>query len=533
MRLSRASYRGVDRRSAPRPARQQLRPPQLAIAAAAVTVVWGMIMAGPPLPWLSPGLEGLLALATAAAAGIGGALWLVRWRLAGDAPAARAGVAWIVHGVLTVGLGQVFLPVLLPSMAVPLGLVAASQVSVIGLLAIAAWTPRVHTGVRPTRLLAAVGAGIVMVTTLLATAAPPARLLAVSPASSGPPFAGVAAFGALTVSLWTALTAVQALRWSREREPVAGWTAIVAGGMALAGLASLSETAAGGTELVRLTALLVGLAGAARAVQTSVETDRERAHRVVATARAAQDRVRLVHAQQQERAHEAANALCAIDVAIRVLQRHRHQVDPETRSELHDAITGEIDRLRQLMSEPVEPTDQHDDDQRYDVRDVVRRQVAIARAQGLEVEAKASDSALPVVGNPDDLAQVLANLLGNVRKHAPGASATVTAETAGDHVHVRVRDTGPGIPTVLQGHVFERAVRGGAQSGSGSGLGLYVSQQLVEAQGGSLSAESPPGGGAEFRLRLPAAPSLARVTSLPAPRQQAAAGSSNPSSQAS
>jgi signal transduction histidine kinase len=64
-----------------------------------------------------------------------------------------------------------------------------------------------------------------------------------------------------------------------------------------------------------------------------------------------------------------------------------------------------------------------------------------------------------------------------------------------------IQDHGPGIPRALLTRLFERYVKG--QHSLGIGLGLYVSYRIVEAHGGTLTAESIPGQGARFTIRLP------------------------------
>jgi two-component system OmpR family sensor kinase len=74
-------------------------------------------------------------------------------------------------------------------------------------------------------------------------------------------------------------------------------------------------------------------------------------------------------------------------------------------------------------------------------------------------------------------------------------------------VRVLVRDTGPGFAPADRSHVFERFFRGSAAASSGqpgSGLGLSLAKALVEAEGGALSLEDPPGGGAALVLSFPA-----------------------------
>ncbi len=104
--------------------------------------------------------------------------------------------------------------------------------------------------------------------------------------------------------------------------------------------------------------------------------------------------------------------------------------------------------------------------------------------------------------------QVVTNLLANVDRHAPGATAIdIAASIVDDHVEVVVADDGPGIPAIERERVFGRFVRLD-RNVVGTGLGLYISRRLVEAQGGGLVAEARADGrqGAAFRFVLPRDP---------------------------
>ncbi len=113
----------------------------------------------------------------------------------------------------------------------------------------------------------------------------------------------------------------------------------------------------------------------------------------------------------------------------------------------------------------------------------------------------------PVVFSGDDtrLRQVLTNLLTNAAKFTPAGGHVLVEVSTGDaHAMVTVTDTGPGIPADELAHVFDRFWRGrGAAGRAGSGIGLAVVAELTAAHGGTVSAESPPGGGARFTVRLP------------------------------
>ena len=118
---------------------------------------------------------------------------------------------------------------------------------------------------------------------------------------------------------------------------------------------------------------------------------------------------------------------------------------------------------------------------------------------------------LRVVADPDRLAQVLRNLLTNALAHTPPAGVITVAAAPADGeesmVEVRVTDTGPGIAAADLPHVFERFFRGDrsrSRATGGAGLGLAITRRLVEAHGGRITAESPPGGGATIRFTVPA-----------------------------
>jgi two-component system sensor histidine kinase KdpD len=104
------------------------------------------------------------------------------------------------------------------------------------------------------------------------------------------------------------------------------------------------------------------------------------------------------------------------------------------------------------------------------------------------------------------LEQVVTNLVDNAIKYSPEGSPVevsldlATPETA----EIAVRDHGGGIPTDRRAAIFQRYYRAHADTyQSGLGLGLYISRQIVELHGGTISAEFPDDGGSRFVVRLP------------------------------
>jgi signal transduction histidine kinase len=131
-----------------------------------------------------------------------------------------------------------------------------------------------------------------------------------------------------------------------------------------------------------------------------------------------------------------------------------------------------------------------------------------AQAKDLTLETRLP-AQLPVLkGDADRLAQVFTNLLDNALHHTPaGGRVTLTAEMTPAGLEVAVADTGPGLPPEALSRVFERfyQVDKSRARPAGVGLGLAISKEIVEAHHGQIRAESAPGQGARFIVRLPLA----------------------------
>jgi len=131
-----------------------------------------------------------------------------------------------------------------------------------------------------------------------------------------------------------------------------------------------------------------------------------------------------------------------------------------------------------------------------------------AAGREIEIAAVLEPRAGPVAGDPGRLQQVVWNLLTNAIKFTPsGGRVEVRLAHGGDHVEISVKDTGAGIPPELLPHVFERFRQGDSsttRAHGGLGLGLAIVRHLVEAHGGTVTAESDGLGlGSSFCVSLP------------------------------
>jgi two-component system OmpR family sensor kinase len=118
-----------------------------------------------------------------------------------------------------------------------------------------------------------------------------------------------------------------------------------------------------------------------------------------------------------------------------------------------------------------------------------------------------SEGACPVVGDELRVRQAVGNLLANARAHTPpGTTIHVRLVVRPNECLIEVEDDGPGIPVDQQPYVFERFFRADpsrARISGGSGLGLSITQAIVEAHGGQVSLVNRSGAGTTFQISLP------------------------------
>jgi NtrC-family two-component system sensor histidine kinase KinB len=114
---------------------------------------------------------------------------------------------------------------------------------------------------------------------------------------------------------------------------------------------------------------------------------------------------------------------------------------------------------------------------------------------------------LPLVrADTNKIAWVLTNLISNGLRYArEDGQIQIMAKKIGPHVHLSVRDNGPGIPPEYQTKIFEKFVQARGQDAGGSGLGLAICKEIVRAHGGAIRVDSSPGQGSNFTFTLPVA----------------------------
>jgi PAS domain S-box-containing protein len=215
--------------------------------------------------------------------------------------------------------------------------------------------------------------------------------------------------------------------------------------------------------------------------------------------------------------HELRTPLAAVFGAARTMRRKDIDLPPEQQERFLEIIENETERLTAIVSQillagQLEEGRVDLSTAATDLRPLAESVLDSTRLRAPEsVELKLEqngDSAL-ALADEDKLRQVLVNLLDNAVKYSPdGGEVKVELGSTPGLVTLTVRDAGLGIPPNEQERIFEKFYRldpGQTRGVGGSGLGLYISRELVSRMGGRLSVRSRPGEGASFTVELPAA----------------------------
>jgi signal transduction histidine kinase len=218
-------------------------------------------------------------------------------------------------------------------------------------------------------------------------------------------------------------------------------------------------------------------------------------------------------------AHEIGTPLNVIQGRAEQLLRRENL--PEKDRTFLEVIVSQIDRISGFITQLLAPARQPAPHLRVvHLSDVVRRVWEAVSDRGaaanVEITLDLSEEPPPIMGDPEQLQQVLLNLSVNALQ-AVGATGRVTLQTrfqpAGPlspagHVEVEVSDTGPGIPAHHLPHIFAPFFTTKGLSG-GTGLGLTISREIVRSHHGEIHVESLLGHGTRFVVSLPLASEVA------------------------
>jgi two-component system sensor histidine kinase HydH len=210
-------------------------------------------------------------------------------------------------------------------------------------------------------------------------------------------------------------------------------------------------------------------------------------------------------------AHEIRNPLSSLDIHVQLLEEDLTDATPELREKTashFEIIRGELHRLENIVRHFLSLAGPSSLDlQPVHVNNIIDQVCQLLRPEastrGIEIATKLQAGLPSVVADHGQLTQVLVNLVINAiqaveRDGRVEVSAQIDA--SGEILSVAVHDTGPGIPPGKQSAIFEPFF---TTKTGGSGLGLWIVQQIIMAHGGLALASNAPQGGAVFTVHLP------------------------------
>ena len=227
-------------------------------------------------------------------------------------------------------------------------------------------------------------------------------------------------------------------------------------------------------------------------------------------------------------AHELRNPLAPVFYALRLLDEKPLE-DPQ-RWYLRRIVDRQMRRLARLIDDLLDISRIRTGKvelrkERVELSNAVTHAVDIVRPlcedRGIELSIALPPEAVWLKADPTRLEQVLSNLLSNAVKFTEDkGSISIAAAVEGREIVVRVKDTGVGIPPDLLPRIFDLFIQGDSsldRSRDGLGIGLTLSQKLVELHGGTIEAHSEGvGTGSEFVIRFPTLLEAAPPDSEPA-----------------
>ena len=296
-------------------------------------------------------------------------------------------------------------------------------------------------------------------------------------------FAGVVLlFGVIAMFAAVRLAGHLSRQLSRPIDELVGWTRLIRQHEPL----PVDAPTRGAPEFEALRQALRDLALAIeRARDRELEAERLRAFREVA----------------RRVAHEIKNPLTSIRIALDQLRRSGEPASgrAETARQVLDAETDRLERLAKEFSEfgrlPEGPRSE------VDLHELLQELAATGVPGNVSVRVAGNGARPTVLGHYEPLRRAFSNLLRNAGE-AMGGGGAIDVTLAGDSraVAVTIADHGPGIPEDLRHRVFEPYF---TTKADGTGLGLSLVRQTVEAHGGTITVGETPGGGAAFTLVFP------------------------------
>jgi signal transduction histidine kinase len=210
-------------------------------------------------------------------------------------------------------------------------------------------------------------------------------------------------------------------------------------------------------------------------------------------------------------AHEVRNPLSSLDIHVQLLEEDLALAAPQVKEKTasrFEMIHGELHRLENIVKHFLSLAGPSSLDlQPVEMTRVVGRVCELLRpeaaARGIEIVMNLPETLPLMTADSAQLTQALLNLVINaIQAVERNGCVKVSAGTdeQGEVLFIKIHDTGPGVPADKLSSIFEPFFTTKAE---GSGLGLWIVQQIVTAHGGEVGVSTAPNGGAVFAVHLP------------------------------
>lgn len=213
--------------------------------------------------------------------------------------------------------------------------------------------------------------------------------------------------------------------------------------------------------------------------------------------------------------HELRTPLTSLGMSVDLLLEHASQGLADKDRDLLQVAHEEVHRMKALVNDlldlskieagrielefesvPVPTLFEH-------VKTVFKNQMDM---KDVSLTSELTGDMPKVRADANKVAWVLTNLISNALRYvSKGGHISLVAHRIGPHVHLSVRDDGPGIPPEYQSKIFQKFVQVKGQEAGGTGLGLAICKEIVRAHGGAIWVESSAGRGSTFAFTLPVA----------------------------
>lgn len=224
---------------------------------------------------------------------------------------------------------------------------------------------------------------------------------------------------------------------------------------------------------------------------------------------AAEEKQQLLSRLLGRLAHEIRNPLSSLDIHVQLLEEDLAELAPAGREKLSarfEIIHGELHRLENIVKQFLRLSGRSElNVEPVAIADIVNHVCELLRPEAttreIELVVHCPEGLPTLLADPAQLTQALLNLLINAMQAIDRQGRIeVRVENPPGFMVVQVRDTGPGVTPEKLATIFEPYY---TTKPDGTGLGLWIAQQIASAHGGDVQAANAPGVGAVFALRLP------------------------------